>query len=234
MKTVLVIALTLVISLPVAAGEGDVLLTPYPAASSMPFDGSMRTNDVPMDAVVMMTSDPIKQVMEYYRAALAQRGIQPVEHMFSPQSGYVGFFDEMSGTMRMATVTTRPGGGTMLVLSSMDPRPLATRSAKIPADLPSLPGAENIVTTQAPIGSGQQRTVSFTLSGVNPKQARARLTESAVSLGWRVAPTEKPYGKQDLMLKRAKEMCVIRVQPLEGAQITSSSITLITIDRGSP
>ena len=95
-------------ALPAAAQEGNpVGLPPYPAASSVPFDGSMRTNDVPLDAVIVMTSDPVKQVMEYYRAALAQRGIQPIEHMFSPQSGYVGFFDEMSGTMRMATVTTR-------------------------------------------------------------------------------------------------------------------------------
>lgn len=232
-----VFTLVFAIALPAKAQEGqDTGLPPYPTASSVPFEGSMQTNNVPLDAVVVMTSDPVKRVMEYYRAALVQRGIEPVEHMFSPHSGYVGFFDETSGTMRMATATTRPGGGTMLVLSSMDPRPLVTRSAKIPDDVPSLPGAENIVTTLAPLGQGKQRTVSFTLSKADPNKARSRLIQSSASLGWRVAPAEEPFGKQDLILKRGSEMCVIRLStmPTEGSPEPVLSVTMVVIDRGSP
>jgi len=89
--------LALILALPAHAQEGGgVGLPTYPSASSVPLDSSMRANDVPLDAVVVMTSDPVKRVLGYYRAALAQRGIEPVEHMFSPQSGYVGFFDETS------------------------------------------------------------------------------------------------------------------------------------------
>jgi hypothetical protein len=230
-----VFTLILAIALPAAAQEGSAAgLPPYPTAASVPFDGSMRTNDVPLDAVVVMTSDPIKQVMEYYRTALAQRGIEPMEHMFSPQSGYVGFFDETSGTMRMATVTTRPGGGSMLILSSMDPRPLVTRPVGIPADLPSLPGAENVVTTLAPLGPGKQRTVSFTLSEVAPGEARSRLIQASAGLGWHVAPSEKPFGNQDLILNRGREMCVIRLStmPAEGSQEPTLSVTMVVIDRG--
>ncbi len=236
MKAVL-FSVVLAVALPAAAQEGNAAgLPPYPTASSVPFDGSMHTNDVPLDAVVVMTSDPIKQVMEYYRAALVQRGIEPMEHMFSPQSGYVGFFDESSGTMRLATVTARPGGGSMLILSSMDPRPLMTRPAEIPADLPSLPGADNVVTTQAPLGPGKQRTVSFTLSETAPAEARSRLIQAAATRGWSVAPTEKPFGDQDLILKRGKEMCVIRISTMsaEGDPHPTLSVTMVVIDRATP
>jgi len=233
------VILAIVFALALPAGAQEVQgtgLPAYPTASSVPFEGFMQANDVPLDAMVVMTSDPVKRVMEYYRAALIQRGIEPVEHMFSPNSGYVGFFDETSGTMRMATATTRPGGGTMLVLSSMDPRPLVTRSAKVPDDIPSLPGAENMVTTSAPLGPGKQRTVSFTLSKVAPDEARSGLIQASASLGWRVAPAEKPFGNKDLILKRGSEMCVIRLSnmPAEENPDPVLSVTMIVIDRGSP
>jgi Holliday junction resolvase-like predicted endonuclease len=75
--------------------------------------------------------------------------------------------------------------------------------------------------------------VTFTLSGTNPEQVRKRLIEVAGGLGWHVAPTQKPFGDQDLILKRGKEMCVIRVRTIEEESQTLSSVTMVVVDRES-
>lgn len=208
-------------------------LPAYPNVNAHSFEGSMHTNDVPMDAMVVMTGDPIKEVLEYYRLALENRGQPVVRHMFSPQSGYVGFYDVDSGTMRMATVVSRPDGGSMIVLSSMDPMPLLEKPAVIPPDLPVVPGAVDIVTSDVEEGSSRQRTVSFILPATTPSSARNLLLHAAKKQNWKVAPAQKPYSKQDLILRRKSEMCIVRMHALPAgkAKQPSTAVTFIVVDR---
>lgn len=215
------------------APDQSASLPAYPNTNAVSFEGSMHTNDVPMDAVVVMTGDPIKQVLEYYRLALENRGQPVVRHMFSPQSGYVGYYDVDSGTMRMATVVSRPDGGSMIVLSSMDPMPLLEKPAVIPPDLPVVPGAVDIVTSDVEEGSSRQRTVSFILPSTTPSSARNLLMHAVKKTDWTVASPEKPFGKEDLILKRKGEMCIVKMHalPAEKAATPSTAVTFIVVDR---
>lgn len=220
---------------PAGQPPGPLGMPAYPAVNAVPFEGSMHTNEVPMDAMVVMTGDPIKQVLEYYRLALKDRGVHLVQHMFSPDSGYVGFYDVDSGTMRMATVVSRPDGGSMIVLSSMDPMPLLEQPAGIPPDLPEVPGAVEVVTSDVAEGSSRQRTVRFTLPGTTPSSARNLLLHAAKKKNWTPAPAEKPFSKEDLFLRRGGEMCIIQIHALPAgpAGAPSTSITYIVVERGS-
>jgi hypothetical protein len=210
-------------------------LPAYPNTGEISFKGSMNTNDVPMDALVVMTGDPIKQVLEYYRQALQSRGQPIVQHMFSPQSGYVGFYDVDSGTMRMATVVSRPDGGSMIVLSSMDPMPLVEKPTVIPPDLPVVPGAIDIVTSDVEEGSARHRTVSFTLPSTTPSSARNLLLHAAKKQNWKPAPAQKPFNEQDLVFIRKAEMCIVKIHALPAGKAggSSTSITFIVVDRGT-
>lgn len=235
MNRILCIVCLSVLIAATASAEDVFGLPAYPSMHVVPFEGSMRTNDVPLDAAVVMTGDPIKRVMEYYRLALEQRGLKTVQHMFSPESGYVGFFDLDSGTMRMATVVSRPDGGTMIVLSSMDPTPLLEKPAAIPPDLPSVPGAVDVVTSDMEEGSSRQRTVRFTLPGTSPADARAMLLQAAKKQNWTAVGAAKPFDQKDLILKRKDDMCIVKIHPLpaeEGGK-PSVSVTMIAIDRGA-
>jgi hypothetical protein len=236
MKRLVYIACLILLGATAAAQDApdhSANLPAYPNVNALSFEGSMRTNDVPMDAVVVMTGDPIKEVLEYYRLALENRGQPVVRHMFSPQSGYVGFYDVDSGTMRMATVVSRPDGGSMIVLSSMDPMPLLEKPAVIPPDLPVVPGAVDIVTSDVEEDSSRQRTVSFILPGTTPSGARNLLLYAAKKQNWTVAPARKPYGRNDLILKRKGEMCIVKMHALPAGkdEQPSTAVTFVVVER---
>lgn len=218
-----------------AAGDDVLGLPGYPGAESAPCQGSMLTNDVPLDAVVVMTGDEIHRVMEHYRRALEQRGVKIVDHMFGPGSGYVGYFDIDSGTMRLATSVSRPGGGTMIIFSSMNPLPLIEKAALIPSDLPSLPGAVNVVTTESKETSVRHRTVHFEIPGGNLQDTRTRLAEAARKKGWTVSLMKKPLEGLGLELGRGTERCLIKViaKPPDDQGMVWTSITMVLFDRGN-
>jgi hypothetical protein len=229
-----IIALVILSAGPAAADE-ILGLPEYPGAESSPYQGSMLTNDVPLDAVVVMTNDEIHRVMEHYRRALEQRGVKVVEHMFGPGSGYIGYFDIDSGTMRLATSVTRPGGGTMIIFSSMDPLPLIQKTAQIPSDLPSLPDATNVVSTESQEASGRHRTVHFQIPGGKIQDTRTRLAEAAGSQGWKVSTKKKPLGGLGLELARGTERCLIDiiVMPPDDRGKVWTSITMVLFDQGN-
>lgn len=228
----LVISVMLLSAGPTGADDDFVGLPAYPKAAPVPMGGSLSANNVPLDAVIFNSPDNIQTVMDYYKQSLTANQVPVVEHKFGAGSGYVGYFDPVSGTMRLATIVTRPGGGTMIVLSSMDPRPLVERPAKVPSDLPSLPGAVEIATTESRQGSARNRTVHFTVPGVNPGTARSRLLETSSDIGWKVGPSDGMFGEQTLVLRRGKETCYVRIQPALSSHKTrnGTSITILAIE----
>jgi hypothetical protein len=217
---------------PAGADDNFMGLPAYPQAAPIPMQGSLSTNDVPLDAVILNTPDNIQTVMDYYKQTLTANQIPVLEHKFGAGSGYVGYFDPVSGTMRLATVVTRPGGGTMIVLSSMDPRPLVENSAEIPADLPSLPGAVEIATTESRQGSVRNRTVHFTVPGVNPRTARSRLLEMSRGTGWSAGPSDGLFGDKTLVLRRGNETCYVRIRPSVSPKRKPSgtSVTILAVE----
>lgn len=217
---------------PAEADDNFLGLPAYPGAASIPMDGSLSTNNVPLNAVILNTPDNIQTVIGYYKQTLESHRIQVVQHMFGTGSGYVGYFDQASGTMRLATAVSRPGGGTMVVLSSMDPRPLVAKSAEVPSDLPSLQGAVEIATTESRQGSVRNRTVHFEVPGVAPGAARNRLLETARGLGWSVGPNDGIFGDQTLVLHRGKETCYVRIQPSKPTQKKRqyTSVTILAVE----
>jgi hypothetical protein len=219
------------LSSPALAGNDILGLPAYPAAKSFPFKGKLHANNVPMDTSLITTDDKIDTVLAFYKQALTARGKKIVEHMFNPNHGYVGFFDVNAGTMRMATVFTTPRGGSMIVLSSMDPRPLA-KPAQIPEDLPSLTGASGTATTKVKEGNTQHRTIRYDLEGVAPDQAKKQLVTKALEEGWRVDQGEKSFGQGAVVLKRDSETCVLQIDQVKDKQNKkiSTSVTMIILN----
>ncbi|MBW1807938.1 MAG: hypothetical protein JRJ87_07050 [Deltaproteobacteria bacterium] len=215
-----------------ALAESDILGLPaYPTVKSLPFRGKLQANSVPMETSLIETDDKIDTVIAFYKKALTARGKKIVEHMFNPNHGYVGFFDMNTRTMRMATVFTTPQGGSMIILSSMDPRPLA-RPAQIPENVPSLAGASGTTTTEVNEGNTQQRTIRYDLKGVAPEQAQKQLIAKAEEEGWHVDQEEMTFGKKSVVLKRENETCILRIDPVTDKQNKKvySSVTMIIIN----
>ncbi len=150
----------------------------YPGAAHTQFEGALKSNDVPLDATVVVTPDPIKAVIGHYRRHLESMHIAGTEHWLGPRSAYIGFFDPVSRTMRLVTTVGTPSGGTMVIFSSMDPRNLLKKPGLIPADLPSIPGASRVATTESRDGPHRHRTVHFLLEGKTPGQAREEVTRA--------------------------------------------------------
>jgi hypothetical protein len=198
-------------ALPAVAGE--IYGMPiYPNTESAPYKGSLSANGVPLEAAVFFTDDPIDKIVAYYRKAIEEQGHQVTEHMFSPGSGYIGYLDMKSGgTMRMATLSRTPQGRTMIVLSNMDPKPLIFPQT-VPDDLPALPGATHVVTTGDKAGKGHRRTVSYRVSGMNAKQARANLILQAGEKGWKIDRKEPSFGSDTLVLNRENQVCMVKIE----------------------
>jgi len=221
------------VSAPAAAEEGLLYSLPvYPAAKAAPFQGGLSANNVPLEATLLETDDDVDTVLDFYRQALEKQGRKLVQHKYNPQSGYVGTFDEKTSTMRMATVFAAPNGGAMIVLSSMDPRPLI-RPGKIAADLPSLPEATEIVTTGQNASATKQQTVSYQLPDISPAQARKRLRQVGLSLGWQIDVKNQTFGAKALVLQQGNRTCIINVlagQP-EGKGPRHTAVSMIVLQR---
>jgi len=198
----------------VVAGGNVQGLPVYPAATSSPFQGTLSANNTPMDATVLNTKDNIETVLAFYGKTIRDRGLKPVQHAFSDSVAYVGYYDEKADTMRMVTVVANPLGGSMIVLSAMNPLP-ALLPIEIPEDLPSLPGATDVVKTGGQEASARQLTITYKLPGATPEKARPALVKAAVKLGWKVNPDDDSYGTQSVVMKRGSEVCVLQVQPIE-------------------
>jgi hypothetical protein len=199
------------------AGEDVQGLPVYPAATSSPFQGDLSANDTPMNATVLNTKDNIETVLAFYGKAIRDRGLKPVQHAFSASVAYVGYYDDKANTMRMATVVADPSGGSMIVLSSMNPLP-ALLPVTVPEDLPFLPGATNVVKTGGQEASAKQRTITYRLPGATPDKARPALVKAAVKQGWKVDPDDNSYGVQSIVMKRGSEICVVQVQPSDNPE----------------
>ena len=216
------------------AYPGSLGLPLMPGARHVPMDGKLSTGEVPLDAQIFFTELDVAAVMDFYRADLTERGLRVSEHKFSPFSGYVGFYHTATQTMRLATIQARPAGGSMIVLSAMNPAPLLGRRMQIPEDLPNLPGAINVATTQSEQAGASNRTVYFEAWG-RPEEVTALLAASAGDKGWRQAPEDKRASKEGLTLQRDSETCIIRVSAAHHstAETPSSAITMVVIGETS-
>lgn len=217
-----ILMLLLLTAAPAAGGQKDVLGMPaYPSTESVKYEGRMRTNDVPLDAVVSTTSDDFDSVMDWFKKQVRARGELGVWHQHSPASGYVGYFDPDAGTMRLVTVLTLPNGRTMLVYSNMNPRPLVeTPLDHIPEGLPAPEGATRVVSTESRQGQGRHRTISFTLPDTTPAQARLSLGKAAVERGWAVADPDAEHTPAQLLFRRRRSRCMVQIRKKrEGTRI---------------
>jgi hypothetical protein len=205
----------------------------YPTVTGAPFDGNLETNGIPQQASILVTPDPIERVVAFFQEYITRHELKLTQHMHTPGSGYIGYFDEPTGTMRLASVMSVPEGGTIIVYSTMDPRPLVTQSVTVPADLPALPGARQIVTTQTEEGGARERSVRFEVGNVTPDDARRRLLEAAAALGWQHHAQDKLFGAQAVVLVRAGERCILRVDPVESKTQKARravSVTMMVIE----
>lgn len=203
----------------------------YPQSRSVPIDGELSTGGVPLDAQVFMTSDSVEQVLSYYRQDLKKRKLIIAEHHFGPHSGYVGYYHTKSRTMRLATVQTRPGGGSMIVLSAMNPLPLVGKPMEIPEGLPDLPSAINVVTTEQEQAGATHQTVFFEAWGT-PGAVLAKLERRARDKGWQPAPKPQRLTDEGLTLTRENKTCIIRTSPSSKSTENnpSTAVTMLVIE----
>jgi hypothetical protein len=202
--------------IPAQPGEEPVLGIPaYPHSSGTQFAGSMETNQVPLDAAVLTTEDDIQDVMAYYRTEFERLNVNTVEHWFGPDAGYIGFLDKKTQTMRLVNINALPSGGSMLVYSSMDPRPLLETSAEVPKDLPSHSAAKDVVTTKSVEGRERQRTVGYSVSDMTADDLGKFITKEADRLGWKKAPGDLQISNTTLVFLRGRDRCIIQVEPMD-------------------
>lgn len=206
-------------------------LAVLPGARHVPMDGQLSTGGVPLDALVFFTEQTVGDVMEFYSKDIKARGLRLAEHRFSPSSGYVGFYHSQTQTMRLATVQAKPGGGSMIILSAMNPAPLVGKQMQVPEDLPSLPNAVNVVTTSAEQGGTSNQTVYFEALGA-PEQVLKRIEQSGHSKGWNPARTDQKASQDGLTLKRDGRTCIIRATLASNSTDAnpSSAITMVVIE----
>ncbi len=192
-----------------ALAQQAVALPVYPKAVSRPFAGRLEANQIPIDAVVLETSDSLEQVLDFYRRDLSPKVKHVVEHHFDPALAYIGFYDEQAESMRLATLIRMPQGVTWVILSGMDPRMLA-RPMDVPPGLPAVEGAGGVVITSSNERGGRSSTVSFTVEGKPPERVRAELEESARSLGWQREKGRATGEQEILAFEREGKHCVVQ------------------------
>jgi len=211
-----------------ASQEEAFTLPPYPRSSPVQMGARLQANDVPLEAAVFSTPDPLATVFAFYRKQIRARKKQLVEHWFDPRSGYIGFFEPTSSTMRLVNAMALEGS-TLLVFSAMNPEPLLTAAPKIPAGLPTVPGARDVVTTQAIEKRGQDRTITFRVPGSPPAQVLKQLLESAAQLGWKPGDGEFPATSALRVLRRGDEVCVLRTEEAPGAASEAPSTAVAMV-----
>lgn len=204
----------------------------YPQSRFVPVDGELSTGGVPLEAQVFMTDDSVDEVLGFYRQDLEKRKLIIAEHRFGPHSGYVGYYHTKSRTMRLATVQTRPGGGgSMIVLSAMNPLPLVGKAMEIPEELPDLPSAINVVTTEQEQAGAIHQTVFFEAWGT-PEAVLAKLEQRAHDKGWQPAPKPQRLTDDGLTLTRENKTCIIRTTPASNSTKNnpSTAVTMLVIE----
>jgi hypothetical protein len=204
----------------------------YPTVTDSRFTGVLETNQVPVDAAVLITGDDIETVMKFFHAQFAGRqDVDWVQNWMGPGSGYAGYFDPNSGTMRMVTAVAMPSGSTMLIYSSMDPRPLTENQVQVPADLPTLVGARDVVTTETGEGGERQRTVGFRIDDLSVDQIEKKLAETGSKLGWKQVRHKLGDSKDMLLFHRGRDRCIIAVRAKKDGEETYSQVTMVVNDR---
>jgi len=204
----------------------------FPDSRFVPIDGELSTGGIPLEAQVFMTDRSVDEVLSFYRKDLEARKLTVAEHRFGPHSGYVGYYHTKSRTMRLATVQTRPGGdGSMIVLSAMNPLPLLGKSMEIPEELPDLPSAINVVTTEQQQAGATHRTVYFEAWGT-PADVLAKLDERARDKGWRPASKGQRLTDDGLTMTHENKTCIIRATAAaKSTQANpSSAVTMVVIE----
>jgi hypothetical protein len=209
-------------------------LPAYPGSIPASMIANMLTNDVPLDAEIYMSSDDIQSILEYYREFLSRHDIEIVEHMFNSQSGYIGFHNSQLNKMQLVTLFTVPPKMTMFIISSMDPRSLISNQVQIPKDLPSVPGAVDIVTTESNESNSSGRTISYFLPSKSIVETKKQLHQSARELGWSDASLPE-HSNNFLVLKRKRAQCIINLLPRSDATIGKEGTAVImSIVESSP
>jgi len=214
------------------AGDKHLLGLPaYPEARDSRFRGTLTTNQVPLDAAVLTTQDDMDTVMSFYRKTLRASKVEWVENYLGPETGYIGFYDPNSGTMRLVTAVAMPSGGTMLVYSSMDPRPLLQNQATVPDDLPSLPEASDVVVTETAESGERQRSVGYRISGLSRAVIEKRLIEEAAKLGWRPVKEELEGAENMLLFIKERNRCIISIREKTTEEESFFQVTMVVNDR---
>lgn len=215
-----------------AAPAATVLgFPPYPGALSLRFSGDLKVNGVPADALVLHTGDSQETVLAYYQEKLAGKVFPLKVHRFGAGSAYVSFYDELSRTIRVLTVIPDPAGGSMLVYSSMDPRPLYQKKQGVPPPaLPQIPGAERITTTESNSRGDTSHSAHFLLPGRTEEQARATVKDAMREQGWKLM-ADDALDKDSLVFEKESRMCIVRIGLANQGGAAGASITMVVSQR---
>jgi len=227
-------ALVLALSLAALLASADVLGLPAYPQLSTPIPADLRTNGVPQRTLIAFTDDPIRTVLRFYREALATRGVSVLEHAYSLNSAYIGYLDRASAQTHLVSAMGQPDGRTMLVFSSMDPRPLVGLPTALPDDLPALPRATEVTSTDGTYGGTRHRTLHYVVPGMTPDGARRALAAQAKADGWRLQGEQEALPGQDFSLSRGSATCMIQVQAGADAETggPAASVTMVVLETG--
>lgn len=215
-----------------AAPAATVLGFPaYPGALSLRYSGDLKVNGVPADALVLHTRDSLEAVLAFYRDQLVGKVFPLKMHRFGAGSAYISYYDGASRTIRVLTVMPDPAGGSMLIYSSMDPRPLyLKKQVDPPPALPQIPGAERITTTEASSRGDTSHSAHFVLPGRTEEQARAVVKEAMREQSWKLMSGEA-LDVESLVFEKESRMCIVRIGSTSQDGAAGASITMVVSQR---
>lgn len=165
-----------------SATEG---LPTYPGSRPEGFHGDIRARDIPMNMAWFHTSDPIEEVMAWYKEELTIGGQEAFAHRYSPASGYVGYHDEEAGKMRVVAVM-RQGDGTMVMPGATKVSDLHQSSSTPPPKVPHPRDAMHTNVIEIAEGGTKQTTITGLVLDRSIDDLEAFYAEDLERRGWRV------------------------------------------------
>ena len=180
----------------------------------------------------LILKEPPDVVIQTYRAQLKQAGITPIEG--APPEGhgmrYLSFHPENSRRLRTLTVIPQ-GGGTVVLVSVGDPRPMLEQPKDANVDLPIPPGAGQLITTSFGIVKPDERHAFFEVDGLSPSAVVAFYVEEMPKRGFKRL-TEQPKVGARIFFKRPGDLWTVAVT--EGPSVGTSRVELMRLLEDAP
>jgi hypothetical protein len=196
-------------------------LPPYGAAAPRALAADYLDSNSRIAAAWFLTTDPPEQVLAFYRQALLDAGLPPVEHRYEANAGYVGYLDPATREVHVVSVLAQ-GGETVVFISSGQVEPFLQGRGEVPEELPLPEGARAPVVLTFRQEGRVQHSVTAEAPEAGVAELAAFFREAFAARGWVLeGEAEQEGGGARLQVSRglARASVLVRLREEGGAQL---------------